>query len=894
MKKTTIPNRQVKFSPAVEFSLKRYFTQATVHPYDQVNWLKTDAIIPGKTGPSFEQFDVEFPDFYSQNAINIIASKYFRFHGAKREKSLKQIIDRVVKTLRQWGEEQGYFKNKKEAQIFADELTAIILHQRAWFNSPVWFNMGVKEKPQASACFILSVEDSMESILDWFKTEGLIFKNGSGSGINLSPLRAKNEKLTTGGTSSGPISFMKAADAVASSIKSGGATRRAAKMVVMNIDHPDILEFIRVKADEEEKIRAFIEAGYDLSDMNHPLWQNIFFQNANNSVRLPDEFMEAVLKDKQWQTRYRLTGETAETYRAKDLLWEIAKAAWECGDPGVQFDTTIQRWHTSKNSGKINATNPCAEYIFLDNTSCNLASINLLKYLDEEGKFDLDGFKQTVRMMFLAQDILIDKAGYPTPKIEEETRKYRTIGLGYANLGALLMALGLPYDSDEGRDLAGAITALMTGEAYRTSALIASKLGPFDQFDLNRQPMLEVIAMHRDAVDRINASLPLTANLVDAAKHAWEQALLLGQEYGFRNAQTTVIAPTGTIGLALDCDTTGVEPDFALVKYKQLVGGGHMLFVNKTLALALKRLGYNQTEINDIIAHLEKTQNIETAAHLKPEHLPVFDCAIKPPGGERSIHWLGHVRMVAAVQPFISGGISKTFNMPNDATIEDIYNAYFEAWRLGIKCFAVYRDGSKATQALYSGTTKYSSVQIRKKKLPSTRNSETHKFAVAGHEGFLTYSFFEDNSLGEIFIRMSKQGSTLAGLLDTVAISVSIALQYGVPLKDLASKFIHMRFEPLGLTSNPDIRLASSIIDYIFKYLALRFLSPEELLNLGLQPKNEALESYDKHPRLFNGDKTINSTEMPGPPCKACGGMTTRTGSCYTCLECGESSGGCG
>jgi ribonucleoside-diphosphate reductase alpha chain len=894
MRKVSVQNQKTKFSKTSELSLKHYFTKEGIHPYDQVNWIKADAVILGKNGPSFEQKEVEFPDFYSQNAINIIASKYFRFHGDKREKSLKQIIDRVVKTLRGWGEEQGYFRNKNEAQIFEDELTSIILHQRAWFNSPVWFNVGVQSKPQCSACFILPIEDTMESILDWIKTEGMIFKNGSGSGINLSPLRAKGEKLSTGGTSSGPISFMKAADAVAGSIKSGGATRRAAKMVVINVDHPDILEFIKIKSEEENKIRMFIEAGYDLSDMNHPLWQNIFFQNANNSIRLPDEFMEAVLKDKEWKTYYRASNEVGPTYKAKELLWEIAKAAWECGDPGVQFDTTIQRWHTCKKSGKINATNPCGEFVFLDNNSCNLASINLLKYLDENRNFDIDGFKQTIRVMFLAQDILIDKAGYPTPKIEEETRKYRTIGLGYANLGALLMALGLPYDSDEGRDLAAAITALMTGEAYRTSALIASKLGPFSQFDLNRKSMLEVIGMHRDAAYLLNASLSLTANIAAEAQYAFQEALALGQNQGFRNAQATVLAPTGTIGLAMDCDTTGIEPDFALVKYKQLVGGGHMLLVNKTVSLALQHLGYSKDEIDDIIAHLEKTQNIETAPHLKEEHLSIFDCAIKPAGGERSIHWMGHVRMVAAVQPFISGGISKTFNMPNDATIEDIYNAYFEAWRLGIKCFSVYRDGSKATQVLYGGAAKRDRAQIRKKKLPSTRNSETHKFAVAGHEGFLTYSFFEDGSLGEIFIRMSKQGSTLAGLLDTIAILVSIALQYGVPLKDLASKFIHIRFEPMGVTNNPDIRFASSIIDYIFKYLALRFLSPEELKSLGLEPKTGMPENYSQHPKLFNGEKTGNSTELPGPPCKACGGITTRTGNCYTCLECGESSGGCG
>ncbi|MCL4358548.1 vitamin B12-dependent ribonucleotide reductase [Patescibacteria group bacterium] len=897
MKKTAVKKELTSVSKNKTLRLNRYFSQENIQPYDQVEWVKTDAVIAGSQGPSFEQKNVEFPNFYSQNAINIISSKYFRFQGEKKEKSLKNIIDRVVKIFRAWAEDQNYFRTKTEAEIFENELTFLILDQRAWFNSPIWFNVGVKEKPQCSACFILSVEDSMESILNWIKTEGLIFKNGSGSGINLSPLRGKGETLNSGGSSSGPISFMTAADAVAGSIKSGGSTRRAAKMLILNADHPDILEFIQVKTKEEDKIRALIEAGYDLTDMNNPLWQNIFFQNGNNSIRIPDELMTAALADEDWPVYNIHDRAIAKNYKARFILEEIAKAAWSCGDPGVQFDTTIQKWHTCKNSDKINATNPCAEYIFLDNTSCNLSSINLLKYLREDDSFDIEGFKQTARIMFMAQDLLIDKAGYPTSQIEEETRKYRTIGLGYANLGALLMALGLPYDSDEGRAWAASLTALLTGQAYKTSAQMAAQLGPFEQFEQNREPMFKIIEAHREKINEIDGRLA-PKDILAAARKIWNETLELGQRFGFRNAQATVLAPTGTIGLAMDCDTTGVEPDFALVKMKQLVGGGYMTFVNKTVKTGLKRLGYNEEEIKIIVDHLEKNRNIETAPILKSKDLAVFDCAVKPTGGQRSIHWRGHVKMVAAVQPFISGGISKTFNMPNEAGVDEIYNAYIEAWKLGIKCFAVYRDGSKATQALYSGDKNKKSgeekkIQIQRKKLPDRRASETHKFTVAGHEGFLTYSFYEDGNLGEIFIRMSKQGSTLSGLLDAFSISVSIALQYGVPLKTLAQKFIHMRFEPMGVTNNDEIRIASSIIDYIFKYLSFRFFTSEELFELGLQLKPENYAVLESQPKLFEQNKR-NSTESPGPPCKFCGGLTMRTGSCYTCVECGESSGGCG
>lgn len=873
--------------------LQNFFTKHNKDPFQEINWQKTKAEIQGS---NFTLDKVEFPDFYSPNAINIISSKYFKINNGKQETSLKEIINRVVKTFKNWGLEQGYF-NQESADIFERELASIILYQRATFNSPVWFNVGVtRRRQQCSACFILDVQDNMESILDWIKTEGLIFKGGSGSGINLSSLRAKGEPLSSGGYSSGVISFMRAADAVAGSVKSGGTTRRAAKMVILNADHPEVIDFIRVKAEEENKIRALIEAGYDLTDINNQLWQNIFFQNANNSVRIPDALMEAALRDGKWGTYYRTTKKIAQTYKAKEILWEIAKAAWECGDPGVQFDDIIQKWHTCKNSGRINATNPCAEYIFLDNTSCNLASINLLKYLNKDGSFDVESFRQTVRLVFLAQDILISRADYPNEKIAEETKKFRTIGLGYTNLGALIMALALPYDSEKARELTAALTSLMTSEAYKLSAELASFLGPFPEFGKNKEPMLEVIKLHRDH-DRKIVENSFNREILKFSHQNWDEVLKLGEEYGFRNAQVSVLAPTGTISFALDADTTGIEPDFSLVKNKQLIGGGWLKIVNKTVSLALKRLGYSESQIKDIEKHLEETQNIETAPHLKKEHLEIFDCAIKPPKGQRFIHWMGHVKMVAAAQPFISGGISKTFNMPEESTIEDIYNVYFTAWRLGIKCFAVYRDGSKATQALYSRKESKKTKLILRKKLPDIRQSETHKFSVAGHEGYLTYSFFEDGSLGEIFIRMSKQGSTLSGLLDAFAIAVSIALQYNVPLKELVRKFVYMRFEPMGITNNKEIPTASSIIDYIFRYLATKFLSIEDLKNLGLDVKEKIL--LTEHPKLINkqvkGQKIDDDGEanLAGPPCRYCGGMTTRTGSCYTCLECGESSGGC-
>jgi len=1309
--------------------LKRFFTREDVPPMQTVKWVKRTAEIPGS---GFKMENVEFPDFYSQNAVNIIASKYFKVNKGKQETSLKELIDRVVKTFKKWGLEQGYF-DEENAKIYEDELTYILLHQYAAFNSPVWFNVGVEgRKQQCSACFILDVEDDMESILDWIKTEGMIFKGGSGSGVNLSKLRAKGEALSTGGASSGVISFMKAADAVAGSIKSGGATRRAAKMVILNVDHPEIMDFIRVKAEEENKVRALMEAGYDMTDLNNPLWQNIFFQNANNSIRVTDEFMKAVIEGREWTTYYRTTKKPAKTYKAKDILWEAAKAAWECGDPGIQFHDTINRWHTCKNSGEIVATNPCSEYNFLNWTSCNLASINLMKFLKDDGNFDIEAFKHTVRVIFLSQDILISPADYPHSKIAEETKKYRTIGLGYTNLGALIMALGLPYDSNEARYLAASITSLMTAEAYKISTEISEILGPFPEYEKNKEPMLEVIKMHCDESYKIGkteltkAEFPLAQKILEEANKTWDEVIERGEKFGFRNAQATLLAPTGclvgdtlisterglvpletlgnplgdrwqdlnilvmtdegeklatkffvnglaetikirtkdgyeiigtpehrikvfdketgelkwkyfadikngdivalemntifgspqpielpplpelhwnqdfqtkvprhmneelaeivgyfmgdgslhakglrfcvykedkdvverlsyliknqfnlqtkttlrtgyieisvnsvplaiwweacgfskkhkkegkgwephiplailysndpkiykaflrglfeadgtvwkdikvpafsthsknfhdqvkslllalgfptkskigvsgwgkknlyvlyirnreysfrfkeeigfmskrkndlidigrtmqtprmdrifigenlfkelvalrsinkkdrdilrlefrrggfvsryfakrilnqikndtlnfyvekvffdeiilkenngealtydlsvpenvtylangfishnTISFMMDCDTTGIEPDFALVKMKQLVGGGWMKIVNNTVPLALKKLGYSEKEINDIVKHLEETQNIETAPHLKEEHLPIFDTSVPAPGGKRFISLDGHIKMVAAVQPFLSGAISKTFNMPNSATIEDVYNAFIQAWKLGIKCFAIYRDGSKATQALFTSTKKSHQQKLGRKKLPDIRPSETHKFSIAGYEGYLTYSTFEDGSLGEIFIRMSKQGSTLAGLLDAFAISISIALQYGVPLKELASKFINMRFEPMGITNNEKIRVATSIIDYIFKYLAYRFLPAEELEDLGLKPTSE--EHLRIHPKLFeiktDSGKGVNFSEKHGPPCVHCGGLTIRTGTCFTCLNCGETT----
>lgn len=890
-----------------QITLRRLFTKENVHPFDEVKWIRRDASVA-----SFSQSGVEFPEFWSTNAINITTSKYFRgkLGSSEREESLKQMITRVAKTIRTWGDKFGYFANAKHAQIFEDELTHILLYQKGAFNSPVWFNVGVKDRPQCSACFILSVEDDMRSILDWIKTEGMIFKGGSGAGINLSTLRAKNETLSKGGHASGPVSFMRGADSVAGMIKSGGTTRRAAKMVILNIDHPDILEFIHAKSEEEKKIRALMDAGYNMSDLNDDAWNSIQYQNANNSVRITDEFMDAVEKDSEWQTRYVVSKRIAETYRARDILHEIAKAAWECGDPGVQFDSTVNRWHTCPNSGRINASNPCSEYMHVDNSACNLASLNLLKFVRADGLFMTKEFRHAVDVFILAQDIIVDASSYPTDRIGENTHKMRQLGLGYANLGALLMTKGIPYDSEEGRAWAGSITSLMSGEAYRFSSTVARRMGAFEVYETNKEPMLNVMRMHQAASRGIDTMYLDDKKLGKEAQLVWDEALETGEKFGYRNSQVTVLAPTGTISFMMDCDTTGVEPDFSLVKMKQLVGGGWMKIVNSSIESALTRLGYNETEKNEIVSWIVTEGTIEGAPHLKDSHLPVFDCAARPAKGTRTISWKGHVKMVASVQPFVSGAISKTFNMPYETSVDEIAESYMMAWKLGIKAFAVYRDGSKATQPLNTSEKKekkisgQSEIPLRKK-LPATRVSETHKFSIAGHSGYLTYGMFEDGTLAEIFIRMSKQGSTLSGLLDTFAISVSMALQYGVPFREFARKFIFTRFEPAGFTENPNIKIATSIADYIFRYLALRFLSPEDLSEFGLTPVIE--ENHDeikelkapvtvmvKNGEYKEGTTTYKKGQTAGDTvCRKCGGMMVRTGTCQTCLQCGTSSGGC-
>lgn len=882
----------------------RFLTTAGRHPFDEVEWDRRTIVIKGMDGAAEEERDCEFPVFWSPNAANITGAKYFRgrIGSPTRERSVRSVIARVTRTIREWGIRFGYFNDDAEAEVFADELAHVLLYQKASFNSPVWFNVGVEETPQCSACFILSVEDTMESILKWYSTEGMIFKGGSGSGVNLSPLRSSREKLSKGGHSSGPVSFMRGADAVAGSIASGGSTRRAAKMVVLNADHPDILQFVRCKAEEEKKVRALMAVGYDMQDLNNDAWKSIQYQNANNSVRVTDEFMQAVESDSTWATRYIKSGEVAEEFQARELLREIAQAAWECGDPGMQFDTTVNNWNTVAASARINATNPCGEYAHIDNSACNLSSINLLKFLNDDGTFRVEEFRHVVRVMTLAQDIIVDGSSYPVPKIGENARNFREIGLGYANLGALLMALGFPYDSDEARESAGAITALLTAEAYRFSGEIAARVGPFAEFAANRGPMLKVLAKHRDAFAGVSRAKVFDPVVYDAALSAWEEVIRLGDEFGMRNSQVTLIAPTGTIAFMMDCDTTGVEPDFALVKVKSLVGGGTMRIVNRTVPRALARLGYAGPEINDIVAYIEEHGMADGAPHLKPEHQAVFDCAVKPAGGTRAISWEGHVKMVAAVQPFVSGGISKTFNMPYETTVEEIMEAYLMAWRLGIKAFAVYRDGSKATQPLMTvtgrgGGTKPQQAALQlgptRRRLPPTRGSETHKFSIAGHEGYLTYSIHEDGGLAEIFIRMAKQGSTLAGLLDTFAIAVSMALQYSVPLKELARKFIYGRYEPAGFTENPRIQIATSITDYIFRYLAIRFLPTEDLVELGINGHDTAPASETLAPAEPKKLPPTQATVFADSVCRACGGMMIQTGSCKTCLQCGNTTGGC-
>ncbi|MBF2054665.1 MAG: vitamin B12-dependent ribonucleotide reductase [Candidatus Sericytochromatia bacterium] len=899
-----------------------YYSTPGMHPFDELKWELRNATIGNEKGEViFEQKDVEVPTSWSQQATNVVVSKYF--HGQlgspERESSVRQLIGRVADTISRWGMEQGYFASFEDGKTFHAELVSILVNQRAAFNSPVWFNVGCEPKPQCSACFINSVEDNMESILTLAKTEGMLFKWGSGTGTNLSSLRSSKEPLSGGGSASGPVSFMRGYDSFAGVIKSGGKTRRAAKMVILNIDHPDVVEFIDCKASEEKKAWALIEAGYD-GGFNVPggAYDSIYFQNANHSVRVTDEFMQAAVEDREWHTRAVTDGSIVETYSAREMLMRISEGTWICGDPGMQYDTTINRWHTSKASGRINASNPCSEYMYLDDTACNLASINLMKYYDN-GTFDVEAFRHTVRVLITAQEIVVDKASYPTPAIEANSHRYRTLGLGYGNLGALLMAQGLPYDGDTGRHYAAAITALMTGEAYAVSSEIAAVVGPFAGYEPNREHMLEVIRMHRESMKDVQVQ-PQHQAVSVAAQKSWDKALASGESHGYRNAQVTVLAPTGTIAFLMDCDTTGVEPDIALIKYKRLVGGGSMKIVNQTVPLALENLGYSEEEISAILEYLNENETIEGAPELREEHLPVFDCAFKPLKGSRSIHYMGHIRMMGAVQPFITGAISKTVNMPAEVSVEDIFNAYVEAWKLGVKAVAIYRDGSKRTQPLSTskgGEEKKEAAVSggpQRRRLPSERHALTHKFSIAGHEGYVTVGTYEDGSPGEIFITMAKEGSVISGLMDSFATTVSLALQYGVPVKVLVDKFSHTRFEPSGFTGNKEIPFAKSIMDYIFRWLALRFLPAEEAQSVHtstdaavetkkkIEVKSGPVQSPGGNgSSMLNGKQVILDSQQKSfsfqnssdaPPCMTCGSAAmVRNGACYKCLNCGATSG---
>jgi ribonucleoside-diphosphate reductase alpha chain len=928
--------------------LRRKFTEAGVHPFDAVEWEIRDAVIGDPADPAFEQRGVEFPKSWSQNATNIVAQKYFRgqLGSAQRERSVKQMIGRVAGTIAAWGRQGGYFASPDDAQAFEDELTYILLHQQAAFNSPVWFNVGFEEHPQCSACFILSVDDTMESILSWNTKEGMIFRGGSGSGINLSNIRASKEQLSKGGTASGPVSFMRGADSWAGTIKSGGKTRRAAKMVVLDVDHPDIHDFIWCKAKEEEKAAALRDAGFDMS-IDGEGFTSIQYQNANNSVRVSDEFMERAERGEEWELTARNGGEVIDRVDAAWLLREIADAAWRCADPGVQYDTIINDWHTCPVSGRINASNPCSEYMHVDDSACNLASLNLMKFRRADGTFDVDAFEHAVDVVFLAQEIVVGPSSYPTEGIGQNARAFRQIGLGYANLGALLMANGLPYDSDEGRTLAAAITALMTGRAYRMSAEIArDATGPYDRYAENRDPHNHVMRKHRDASYEIDESLMTDTELLGAAHRSWNEAVELGEVYGYRNAQATVLAPTGTISFLMDCDTTGVEPDFSLVKFKELVGGGRMTIVNTTVPLALSELGYSRAEVAQIEAYVDEHGSILGAPALKDEHLPVFDVAV----GERAISHMGHIKMMGAVQPFISGAISKTVNMPESTTVDDIADAYRQAWKLGVKALAIYRDGSKTAQALRTDAgdkakaEAAAEVEVERKpqrrRMPKERQSLTHKFSIGGHEGYITAGMYEDGTVGEIFLTdIGKEGSTLRGMMNAFATSISIALQYGVPLETLVRKFSYMRFDPEGATGNTEIPFAKSMPDYIMRWLASRFLDVDVCEELGImtpevrarKAEQEALMRGDTagpaaQPSNGGGNGSGNGAATPaasaggsaaakpaasaftddppvipaklqgmdlGPACGQCGGMMQRTGSCYTCSSCGNNT-GCG
>jgi len=903
--------------PGLRFG--RYFTPAGSHAYDLIEWERRTAAIIGEKGQViFEQKDVEVPRSWSQLAINVVAQKYFRGGQGtpERETSVRQLIDRVVETLARWGREGNYFAGDEDAENWAEELRYLLVTQHASFNSPVWFNLGVPGRSQqGSACFINSVQDSMESILELVKTEGMLFKFGSGTGTNLSVLRSSKEQLSGGGTASGPVSFMKGYDSFAGSIKSGGTTRRAAKMVILNADHPDILDFIRSKADEEKKAWALIEAGYNVG-FNVPggAYDSVQFQNANHSVRVTDEFMQDVADDKPWTTKAVVGGRVIDTYKARDLWKEIAEAAWVCGDPGLQFDTTIQDWNVVPNTGRINATNPCSEFVFLDDTACNLLSLNLMKFQTEGGTFDVDRFRRAVDICFTGQEIIVSNASYPTPAIGANSEALRPLGLGYANLGALLMSMGLAYDSDEGRRFAGAITAIMTGRGFAQSARMAQVKGPFTELAKNREPMLRVMEKHRQAAHQLSTS-PESADVVDAARATWDEAVKLGRLHGYRNAQATVLAPTGTIGLMMDCDTTGIEPDLALVKYKKLVGGGLLKIVNGTVPAALRKLGYDSKEVKDIVEYIDENDTIEGAPQLLEEHLKVFDCAFKPVKGMRSIAPMGHVRMMAAVQPFISGSMSKTVNLPTEATVEDIQQTYMESWKLGLKCIAIYRDGCKRSQPLSTSLDKEKKkaapdqVEYRamRRKLPDERKAVTHKFDIQGHEGYLTVGMFEDGQPGELFVTMAKEGSTISGLMDAFATQTSYALQFGVPLKFMVDKFSHMRFEPSGFTKNQEIPIAKSIVDYIFRWMASHFMSVEDQDEAGVVRRDAPVAPQASAPgstaetmpsnelkviaTAANGIQKIAFINTDAPACPDCGAITVRSGSCYKCLNCGATTG---
>ena len=928
----------------LSIGIQRHFTQPGVHPYDTITWETRDARIANwKTGSvAFEQLGVEFPESWSLNATNIVAQKYFRgtLGTPERETSLRQVIDRVADTITNWGIQGGYFVDDEEAEAFRNELKFILVTQRAAFNSPVWFNIGVKGVPQqASACFILSVEDTMDGILNWYREEGIIIKGGSGSGINLSAIRSSAETLKGGGTASGPVSFMRGADASAGTIKSGGKTRRAAKMVILNVDHPDVEEFIWCKSREEKKARALSAAGFDM-DLDGADSFLVQYQNANNSVRVTDEFMQAVKEDRDWDLKAVKDGRTIRTMKARDLWRQIATASWECADPGLQFDTTINKWHTAHAAGRINGSNPCSEYMHIDNSACNLASINLLKYLNDDDTFDVEAYRHTIEVVFTAQEILVGNADYPTEKIAENSRLFRQLGLGYANIGALLMALGMPYDSEGGRAWAAVLTSMMTGHAYATSARIASRMGPFAGFTANERYMLNVLRMHRDADKEIDNTDVVQHDLVEAATSSWAAAVRDGEEYGVRNSQASVLAPTGTIGLMMDCDTTGIEPDLGLVKFKKLVGGGNMTIVNQTVPRALAKLGYEKPVADRIVQYIDTNKTIVGSPDLRTEHLAAFACSM----GDNVIHYEGHVRMMGAVQPFLSGAISKTVNMPETATVEDIEHIHMLSWELGLKAVAIYRDNCKVGQPLSTmkkdddkkdadtvtataervveRTVERIVTQPVRQKLPRSRRGRTFEFRVADCKGFANVGEYEDGRPGEIFLTVSKQGSTLAGIMDSFAKSVSYGLQYGVPLHAFVEAFINTRFEPAGMTDDPDIRMASSIIDYLFRRLAVEYMTPAERAELGIFTRAERMQptlpgveetavETAQGADMFADPKTIPSVEQltasmaagvfshsdgkaagTGAICSACGSSNMRrAGACHVCGDCGSTSG---